>query len=299
MRRSIFITVRFCLLVACLTALPTTVRAQNAPTATTDTSTYQIKLADGSSIMGKIESRDATHVVIVTTSGIRMDIPASSIIDIRAATGKMVNGRYWAPDPNKTRLFFAPTARAVGNGQGYVGTYMVALPFIAYGVGDRITLAGGAPILFGQIQPFYIAPKITVVHTNAADVALGTIAVFSSDDEFLDTFGIGFAMVTLGTSDHALTGGIGYGYSGSDVAGEPAFMLGGETRIGQRTKLITENYFVAGVTGGILMGGLRILGERLTVDVGVLTAVGGDETFCCLPLLNFSYSFGNPSLEKH
>lgn len=256
---------------------------------------YQVRLTDGSTVVGQLESRTADLVVLVTTSGVRMEIATTKIREMRAARGRLVKGEYWAPDPNRTRLFFAPTGRAIGAGRGYVGTFFIALPFVAYGVGDHITLSGGAPILLGQLQPFYIAPKITLVETPAMALAAGVLAVWSFDsDDFDDGFGVAFGLGTFGSADHAVTTGIGFGYAGNDVSGQPAIMLAGETRVGRRTKLISENYFVTGETGGVLTGGLRILGERLSVDVGVLTAIGGGERFCCAPIVNFSYSFGKP-----
>ena len=268
-------------------------RAQDTTTnaAAADT-TYEVRLKDGSTVVGRIESRSDNGIVLITTAGIRMEIPTASILDMRIARGRVVDGEYWTGDPNKTRLFFAPTARAVGNGQGYVGTYFVLLPFIAYGVGNHLTLAGGAPLLFGQIQPIYIAPKLTIRETPKSAFAVGVLSVIGVDDDFMESFGIAYGMGTFGSIDNALTAGVGFGYAGDDVAGQPVLMFGGEMRAGRRTKFITENYFVAGETGALISGGLRILGDRLSVDVGMGGILAGDGGGCCLPIVNFAYSFG-------
>ena len=44
--------------------------------------------------------------------------------------------------------------------------------------------------------------------------------------------------------------------------------------------------------GSSCLGGIRIIGDRFNTEVGVLGAATGDETGCCVPLINFSYSFG-------
>ena len=69
-------------------------------------------------------------------------------------------------------------------------------------------------------------------------------------------------------------------------------MFGEETRVGRRTKLLTENYFLPGETGLVFSGGFRCLGERFSADVGVMGAAGDGELGCCLPLVNVSYAVG-------
>ena len=61
----------------------------------------------------------------------------------------------------------------------------------------------------------------------------------------------------------------------------------------QRTKFITESYFIPGISGGLVAGGIRFFGERLSADAGLGFAVGEDSG-CCIPVVNFVYSFGRP-----
>jgi hypothetical protein len=268
-----------------------TLVAQSAQTAAVDT-VYRVRLLDGSTLYGRLENRSDTAFSLVTMDGVRAEISRAHVREMNPASGRVVMGEYWAPDPNPSRLFFSPTARSVGRGSGYAGVFMIGLPFVAVGLTDRITLAGGAPVLLGRLDPFYIAPKIELISTPTLRVAAGVLSVISLQEEFENGFGILYGVATLGSDDHALTAGIGYGYSGDDIAGEPAIMVGGETRASRRLKLITENYFIAGATGGILTGGIRYLGDRFTSDIGMMGFIGGGESFCCVPLVNFSYSFG-------
>lgn len=268
--------------------------AQTARTMTEDT-VYRVRLLDGSTLFGHLENRTPGGFTLTTANGVRAEITEAQIREFGPASGRIVNGEYWSPDPNPSRLFFAPTARSVGRGDGYVGVFMIGLPFVAIGVTDRITLAGGAPVLFGILDPFYIAPKIQLISTPGVSVAAGVLSVITLRDEFdsdFESFGVLYGVTTLGNADHALTAGLGYGYAGEDISGQPAIMIGGETRGSRRLKLITENYFVAGETGAILTGGIRFVGERFTSDIGILGGFGGGESFCCVPLVNFSYSFG-------
>ena len=165
---------------------------------------------------------------------------------------------------------------------------MVVLPFAAVGVTDRLTIAAGAPVLFGNFEPFYVAPKAQILRSPEAQVALGTLAFFFDDE----VVGVAYGVGTFGSGDEALSAGLGYFYSGDEVVNEPAFMLGGETRVSRRIKVITENYLLPDAVGLVLSGGIRIIGDRLNTEIAVVGALADGDTACCLPILNFSYSFG-------
>ena len=55
------------------------------------------------------------------------------------------------------------------------------------------------------------------------------------------------------------------------LAENPLAMLGGEYRLGRRVSLVAESWFVPGDNdnGMIGLGGLRLMGEKMTVDIGV------------------------------
>jgi hypothetical protein len=85
---------------------------------------------------------------------------------------------------------------------------------------------------------------------------------------------------------------MGFGYAGEDFASQPVATIGGELRTSRRVKLLTENLFLPGETGALLSAGFRFIGERFSADVGVGAAAGGNDGFCCVPLVNVSYVFG-------
>ena len=249
---------------------------------------YEIRLVDGSVFFARVTEVEGETIVLVTLGGARLEVERSQIREVRSAEGRVVEGEFWREDPNSSRLFFTATGRSLRQGEAYVGTYLVVLPFLAVGVTDRITLAAGAPVLFGQFEPFYLAPKVQLVRTSVAQVSVGVLAFFYDDERVGITYGVG----TFGTPDHAVTLGLGFGFSGDDFADQPVAMIGGETRISRRIKLVTENYFLPGETGLILSGGFRFIGERFSTDVGLAGFRGDGDSFCCVPLLNFSYAFG-------
>ena len=269
--------------------LPDAIRAQVAVDIPDPSETvYEIRLGDGSVLFARIAELDDEQVVLVTVSGVRLEVDRSQLREIVPARGRVQGGEFWSEDPGGTRLFFTATGRSLARGESYIGTYVVVLPFAAVGVTDRVTLAGGAPVLFGEFEPFYLAPKVQVVRTPTAQASIGTL-VFLFDDEMV---GVAYGVGTFGNTDRAVSAGLGYFYSGDELVNEPAFMLGGETRVSRRIKLISENYVLPDRVGYVLSGGVRIMGDRFSTEVAVFGAWSDGDGDCCLPIVNFSYAFG-------
>jgi hypothetical protein len=249
---------------------------------------YEIRLTDGSVIFARVTAVEGETIVMITLGGARVTVERSQIREARPADGRVVEGEFWREDPNSSRLFFTATGRTLRQGEAYIGTYLIVLPFVAVGVTDRFTLAAGAPVLLGEFEPFYIAPKVRLIRTAKAEIAVGTLVFFIDDDNVGIAYGVG----TFGTPDNALTVGLGFGFSGDDFSSQPVAMIGGEARTSRRIKLVTENYFLPGETGLVFSGGLRFLGERFSADVGLAGYAGDGDSECCLPIVNFSYAFG-------
>jgi hypothetical protein len=273
---------------------PAQAQAQAAPVviAVSDT-VMEIRLTEGSIIYGRIVAIDGDRVTIEMQSGTRIEVNRPQILSVRRTSSRMVRGERWEDDPNATRLFFAPTGRSLGQGTGYFAVYELMMPFLSYGLTDRISVSGGTPVIPGLTgELFYFAPKVTVVSASGVDLAAGAIAfAVPSEDESL---GLLYGVGTFGSKDNAVTLGIGVPFvvgDESDLANRAVVMLGFEARTTRRTKFIGESYFVPGVSGGLAAFGLRFFGERLSADAG-LGFIIGDDTGCCVPIVNFVYVFG-------
>ena len=287
-------------------ALLAPVGAQNPPPASVPTAAkpaprdtvVELRLRDGSVLYGRVIEETPERIVVVTVNGVRLEVPRAQVESLRVSAGRAVEGAFWAEDPNSTRLFFTSTARPLRKGDGYVSSFMLFLPLVAYGVTDRLTIAGGTPILpvaFGRM--WYFAPKYTVAKRERSAFAVGALG-FVLPEDFVDngSVGIMYGAGTWGSRDRAITAGAGWGYvwaSGtSGVSNDPVIMLGGETRVSRRVKLITENWmFTSGKTVGFVSGGVRFIGDRLSADLG-LGGFTGTGSGCCFPLVNFVYNFG-------
>jgi hypothetical protein len=282
------------LLLVCAPAPAQETRAP-VPVAVSD-SVVEVRLVDGTVLIGRVVAVDGDRVTLETAAAGRVELRREQIRSLRTARGRSrAGGEFWPADPNATRLFFGPTARTLGAGQGSFGVFELFFPFASYGVSDRFTIAGGTPIIpdvIGQVG--YIAPKLQVIRAPGVMVSAGALAAFGTD-EFASA-GMLYGVGTFGGEDRALTVAAAVPFitdgDEGDVGEDPIIMLGGESRVSRRIKLMTENYFMIGQDGAVLSGGVRILGDRLTADFGIGGGIGDGAGECCLPLVNFVYTFG-------
>lgn len=248
----------------------------------------QLELSDGSSVIGRVQSVDGGRFVFRTASGVEMTVDVTAVRSLKPFTGRIVNGEAWQDDPNATRLFFAPTGRSLKKGEAYFGVYEILLPFVQVGITDYISIGAGTPLLFGDFdRPVWVTPKIKLMETRSTAVSAGVMHFFNIDDA---SVGIAYGVVTQGSTDNAVTVGLGYSYARTDDddAGSGVAMLGGERRVSRRIKLVTENYVFKG--GGFASGGLRFFGEKLSADFGIVVPLFEDETFA-FPMINIVRRF--------
>lgn len=248
---------------------------------------------DGSEIVGTIITEDPAHVEFQSLSKIMMRVPRNQIKTIEPLRGTVVDGEFRKSDPNYTRLFFAPTGRALKSGQGYFSVYDIFFPFIAVGIGDIVTLAGGMSLIPGaENQIYYFAPKITPLHLKDLDVSAGVLYINALGVDFSGG-GIVYGVGTYGSSDHALTVGLGWGFAGGEIANKPILLLGGEIRLTNSIKLLTENWIPPGTDLVVYSFGIRFFGENLAADLGFIRpSKMGSGGFPFIPWLGFAYNFG-------
>jgi len=253
---------------------------------------YRIELTDGSVLMGTILSEDENSIQFRTVSELEITILKDRILKREVSSAKIVEGKVWRSDPNRTRLFFAPTGRALKSGQGYFSVYEIFFPFIAVGVTDFLALAGGLSLFPGSSeQLFYLAPKITPIQLGKFDLSAGVLYIFVPNEE--DNAGIFYGVGTYGSQSASLTLGMGFGFSGGDVADKPVFAVGAELRSSNSVAFITENWFIPDSEYQIVSFGLRFFGENLAADFGLIHPAGADtEGFPFFPWIGFAYNFG-------
>ena len=251
--------------------------------------TDELVLRDGTRAYGRVEGVDGEVVTFMTTAGAAIRVQAAEVVSIHPANGRVVAGEFRRADPNPTRLFFGPTARSLKQGTGYAGVYEIVLPFVQVGVTDRISFGAGTPLIFGSgsAHPFWITPKVQVYSSESVQASVGVMHFLNVGD---GTLGIAYVVGTRGTTDSAVTGGVGYAYARSynSKNGAAVVMVGGEHRVTRGMKILTENYIFNG--GGIVTGGVRWMGERFSADLAMVVPTDGSTTIA-FPLVNVVYSF--------
>jgi hypothetical protein len=249
---------------------------------------YELLLKDGSRLYGSVEREDDQEVVFRTHSGATITARRQDIVSLRLVKGRLENGEFVRGDLHRSRLFFAPTGRSLERGQVSIGVFEFIAPFVQVGVTDNFSIGGGTPLIFGIEdfdRPFWVTPKLRVVNQERVQASVGVLHVFDTSEG--DSAGIAYGVGTFGSSDNAVTAGVGMAYSGDSRGG--LVMLGGERRVHRNFKLITENYLWKG-GDGILSGGVRFLGERLSADLALAFPLGAGDLYA-FPVVNFVYVF--------
>jgi hypothetical protein len=248
---------------------------------------YEMVLRDGSRLYGTIERETADEVVFRTQAGATVTARRGDIQSLERIVGSLAGGEFMPPDPNATRLFFAPTGRSLARGDAYLGVYEFLMPFVQVGVTNRFSMGAGTPLIFGFDEgdrPFWITPKLQIARTSSTDVAIGVFHVFDGQG---GGGGVAYAVSTTGNTRDSFTVGGGVAYNDRQ-ARSGVVMIGGERQVRRNLKLITENYGWRGT--GLVSGGVRFFGERLSADLALAAPLGADAVFL-FPVVNFVYRF--------
>ncbi len=239
-----------------------------------------LRLTDGSELVGRVVAATDTSVVLVTPAGLQVNVPARSITGWRARAGRVEGGRFIRRDPNVSRLFFAPTARTIPQGEGYFGDYYLFFPTVAYGISSRFTMSVGMSIIPGVSLPdqvFFVAPKVGLIQKPSFDLAAGVMYVGAGLASGGGSGGIAYGVTTLGSEDHAFTVGLGWPFVvGEGGSKNPWLMLGGETRASNRVKLLGELWKFPGSSEMPGIFGMRFVGEKMGVDFGFMHVFGAN-----------------------
>jgi hypothetical protein len=247
-----------------------------------------VTLRDGSTIFGRIVTVSADTVVFQTGAG-SMQLAAGAIREIKEIPASdLREGSYWFPNPNSTRLFFAPTGQMLKKGEGYVSDYELFFPGVAYGVTDNISIGGGFSLLpaAAEDQAYYFTPKIGFSPAEKVHLAAGVLFAGTKGG----TGGVYYAVGTVGDGNGSVTLGGGYGFAGGKIERKPVGMLGAEKRVSRRIALVTENYLLPVSHDNLLYSfGLRFMGEKITTDLALFNVANSG--VIGIPWVDFVFRF--------
>jgi len=247
--------------------------------------TYLVEMKDGTQFVGTILQSDTQLIYLKTNSIPKIEIPVDkikSIVVVNASKGK--DGEYWFPNPNATRYLFSPSAFMLKKGEGYYQNTYLVLNSVNFGINDHFSIGGGLEFLStfgtlagGEFSPiFFITPKfgfeVSEKFHAGGGVLYASTPGFDTDDS-RSSLGIIYGIGTLGTEDHNLTGGLGWGFVNGDFSSSPIVTISGMTRLSRRTALVTENWLIP-TDGyyGIFTYGIRFFSEKMTVDLAFINS---------------------------
>jgi hypothetical protein len=253
-----------------------------------------VTLTDGSTIFGRIVSVSTDTVSFQTGAG-TMQLSVKAIRDIRQISAEDVReGDYWFPNPNSTRLFFAPTGQQLKQGEGYFSDYELFFPGVAIGVTDNISIGGGISLFPASAsdQIYYVTPKIGFSPSDKVHLAGGVLfaGTGGGTGKSGGTGGIYYGVGTFGDGNGSVTVGGGYGFAGGKIQSKPVGMLGAEYRFSRRLGIVTENYLLPVADNNVLYSfGFRFMGEKLTTDLALANVSGSN--IIGVPYVDFVFRF--------
>ena len=284
------------LAVALLVTGPSAAAAEAAaPAAQTPAGTPAlVVLKDGQQLRGRLVAQDASGATLELEGGARVVVPAASIERIELAKAGQAEVR--SRDPNRTRYLYSPSGFMLKQGEGYVSQTELLVTSVAYGLTDHVTVGLGTavPFLFVEDGVNLVGTlKVGADVNEWVHVAAGAQGLWLPGIEAGTTAGLLFGTVTLGTPDLHL--GISAGppfVAGTDQndVGQVILSISGNARVSEHLALVTENWILPGDDGGyVCTGALRIIGQRLGVDAGLMFFKGSSVPF---PWLDFTWNFG-------
>ena len=268
------------------------------------TKTYKLELNDGTTLVGNFLKKDANNAILKTFSVPRIEIPISKIKSIEKVEDSSIkNEKYWFPNPQPTRYFYGPSAFTLKKGKGYYKNTFVFINSVDYGITDNISIGGGLELVstvlstFLDTRPiFFLTPKVGFkvsekFHAGGGLLYVHIPTVFGSGGS--TNLGIAYGCGTIGSTDHNITGGLGWGFVDGEFSKRPIVTLSGMTRIGKRAALVTENWIVPFDSYyGLYSYGIRFFGENMAVDLAFLNnAEIASAIPIGIPFLTFSVNF--------
>ena len=274
--------------------------APNAPTVK-DSTVWIFTLIDGSQLMGRIQKEEGGQITLLLLDGQTRTFFRADVGDQQEKRApqniKVVRGKLWTENPNRTRHLWSPSAMPLRAGEGYIAQKQLLFTTWAHGITDNIAILLGSILPANFMGPDYLniiaAAKFSKEVSPKVFVGAGfesliiSKAFFNSDDmgDGMLSVGVAFATLTYGEPDAQVTINIGkpFAFDSSNAAtGDILISVSAMWRFSRHYGLVSENIFVPGIdTGGAGWGvpslhGLvwRSIREETSWDLGFIMPGG-------------------------
>lgn len=239
--------------------------------------TYRVETVQGTSFTGSLVSMSLTKLEFDTPELGHLSLERTQIrrADLQAAPAAAAAKPGYYDIGNGNRLFFAPTARGLRQGEATLQDVNVYFLGLNYGLSRNVSLGGYVSLVPGlspNEQLLVLTPKVSFPISEKLHVGAGLlyarVPTFDGNGGGVGV-GIGYGVATYGSADNNLTFGLGYGFVNSNIGSTPVLQVGGQTRVSRRISLVSENYILADSRAG--MGGLygiKINWRRTSLGLG-------------------------------
>jgi hypothetical protein len=241
---------------------------------------YSVTLKDGTVMQGTLQSENADEIVLVTenvgTVTIKRDkIKSLVLLDSRNYKG----GKLWFENPGYSRYFLSSGIQ-LKKGDGYYQNVDLAINTVNYGITSFFSIGGGVE-LYSTLSGhpiFLLMPKLGF--KLGESLWLGGNLLYVNGFSGLGDFGgagLGFGTLTYGNLNNNISVGAGWGYWDLNWSDKPVFTVSGMARVSRRIGFVTENWIVPDYI--IFSYGIRFIGEKIAVDIGLLNSRDIVKTF--------------------
>ncbi len=248
---------------------------------------YNVQTIDGNTFTGQIMEVTSESIYLKTSSFGLLELKLSAIEKMKAfdneagAIEEVQNINY----VQGSRYFYGPSGYGLRKGEAYYQNVYILFNQLTIGFTDHFSTGFNLVPLFlfnGTPSPAWLTPKVSIpLKKDKVNVGVGALigGVIGASG---GRYGVLYGTTTLGSRDHNITMGIGYGYTGSSLADRPTFSLSGLTKVGKRTYLVSENYLFSGAQ--LFSFGGRSSGKRISIDYYLLMP-SGTGGFFAFPML--------------
>lgn len=256
-------------------ALPALAQQRTLPPVDS-TTVVAFHMTKGKTRKGRVVTADDSSLTVLTLAGATVVLPRSSIKEWDRLHGTLTPAGFRPTDLTTHRLFFGPTARTFPRGGASLADHDVFIVSGGYGISDRVMLSAGTSLGEGFDSAGHVVGsglafadgRVGLARGRLTAVAVGAFWGWAGLDRANGSVGAGYGVVTLGSNDHAVTVLGGYPFASRSFEKEAIVMLGGETRIGRRLKLVTEMWKLPQISRVAGIYGVRYLGDEFSVEVG-------------------------------
>lgn len=246
---------------------------------------YSVELRSGTSFVGTLTAITDQALTFDTRDLGSVTVQRSNLRQLTPLAAEQAR-RGYDDVGNGTRLFFAPTARNLRKGEGYVQDIDVYLIGGNYGITNNISVGVLLPVFPGlELNVFAVTPKVSVPVSEKFNLGAGVLYASA----FGYGAGIGYGVATYGSADTNLTAGLGYAFAKGETSSTPVVVVGGAVRVSRRLFLVDETYFVQQGVGGLL--GVRLAANRASGSLGMVYATNLGGIYPAY--LEFTYRIGH------